>query len=1036
MYLNCHTYYSLRYGTFSEIDLLQLAKENDASTIALTDINNTSACMNFVQQAKKQGIKPVVGVDFRNGNNQQFIAIAKCNTGFENINKYLSYFLENKKAIPDQPTFLESVFIIYPFEKVLELNLKEFKDNEFIGISVAEINKLRFSYVRQFENKLVIQQQVTVRNKKDFNAHRLLRAIDNNMLLSKLPTTEQCLITDVMHPTTVLQQHFNEFPTIITNTKKLLQECTISFGFDDKRENQNQQLYGNSFEEDCDTLLYLCNTKIHKRYKNVTQVVKDRLDKELKVIIELKFVSFFLINYDMISFAKRNNFFHVGRGSGANSIVAYIMGITDVDPIELDLYFERFINPFRASPPDFDIDFSWKDRNTVTQYIFDRFDNVALLATYNTFKYRAVVRELGKVFGLPKEEIDKLSKGVKHQKRIAKDTFTPKKSLKLQGSNDSATSLQRNSNRIASALQQKSNEKTTNLQQQEIDSIAQLVLKYGKLIEGFPNYVSVHSAGILILDKPIHYFSATSMPPKGFPTVQFDMNIADDVGIFKFDILGQRGLAKIKDALEIIKENNPNHSPFDITDVESFKKDKKINNLLKTGGAIGAYYVESPAMRGLMQKLQTQDYLGLVAASSIIRPGVSGSGMKDEYIKRHRFPERRKEAHPILLDIMPETYGVMVYQEDVMKVANKFADLTLGEADVLRRGMSGKYRSLSEFKAVEDKFINNCRKKGYEDELIFEVWNQIKSFAGYAFAKGHSASYAVESYQSLFLKCYYPIEFMTAVLNNGGGFYSTEHYIHEAKMCGAILELPCINQSDHANSVKGKTIYLGFGYLKNLEQLTVQRILTERQLHGVYTSLDNFLDRIAISIEQITTLIRIDAFRFTKNTKSQLLWESIFRLNATKSKHELQQKKLFQLQHKKYTIPKIETHWLENVYDEMELLGFTIHDYFSLTTEKLCKHAKAKEMDQYEHKNVLLYGKLVTTRFNKTSQGKLMRLSTFIDQDGFYFDAVHFTDVVHLYPVNGMGIYACYGKITNRFGFCSMNVLKSKKLGIFGDPRS
>ena len=698
----------------------------------------------------------------------------------------------------------------------------------------------------------------------------------------------------------------------------------------------------------------------------------------------MKFVSFFLINYDIINYAKKNNFFHVGRGSGANSIVAYIIGITDVDPIELDLYFERFINPFRASPPDFDIDFSWKDRNTVTQYIFDRFDNVALLATYNTFKYRAVVRELGKVFGLPKEEIDKLSKRVAGHK---------------------------------------------------LDDISKLVLKYGKLIEGFPNYVSVHSAGVLILDKPIHYYSATSLPPKGFATVQFDMNIADDVGVFKFDILGQRGLAKIKDALAIIKENHPNAPEIDITDIERFKKDKRINNLLKTGGAIGAYYVESPAMRGLMQKLQTQDYLGLVAASSIIRPGVSGSGMKEEFIKRHRFPEKRKEAHPILLEIMPETYGVMVYQEDVMKVANKFADLTLGEADVLRRGMSGKYRSVEEFKAVEDKFVSNCRKKGHKDALIFEVWSQIKSFAGYAFAKGHSASYAVESYQSLFLKCYYPIEFMTAVLNNGGGFYSAEHYIHEAKMCGALIELPCINHSDHANKVKGKTIYLGFGYLKNVEQLTIQRILTERQLFGDFLSLDNFMDRIAISIEQLTTLIRINAFRAMKVPKTALLWKATFKLNATKTKQVQEQVKLFHSQHQNFEIPPLNNHWLENVYDEIELLGFSIHNYFSLVTDTFCPHIKAKEMQQFTNQNVLLYGQLVTTRFNKTSQGKLMRLSTFIDIDGNYFDAVHFTDVVSLYPINGMGIYACYGKISNRFDFCSMNILKSKKMGIAGDPR-
>ena len=984
MYLNCHSYYSLRYGTFSEVALLQLAVENNINCIALTDINNTSACMNFVQQAKKQNIKPIIGVDFRNGNTQQFIAIAKNNKGFENINRYLSSFLESKTAIPEKPKSLKEVFIVYPFEKVLELNLTSFAENEFIGISIAEINKLRFSYLKKHEDKLVIQQQVTIRNKKDFNAHRLLRAIDNNTLLSKLPTTEECLETDVMRSTEVLKECFKEFPFVIANTKRLLQQCNINFGFDAARKNQNLQVYCHNFDEDCKMLLQLCNDKLHKRYPMPTDKVHARLQKELKVIIELKFVSFFLINYDIINYAKKNNFFHVGRGSGANSIVAYIIGITDVDPIELDLYFERFINPFRASPPDFDIDFSWKDRNTVTQYIFNRFDNVALLATYNTFKYRAVIRELGKVFGLPKEEIDKLSKRVAGNK---------------------------------------------------LDEMSKLVLKYGKLIEGFPNYVSVHSAGVLILDKPIHYYSATSLPPKGFATVQFDMNIADDVGVFKFDILGQRGLAKIKDALAIIKENHPNAPEIDITDIERFKKDKRINNLLKTGGAIGAYYVESPAMRGLMQKLQTQDYLGLVAASSIIRPGVSGSGMKEEFIKRHRFPEKRKEAHPILLEIMPETYGVMVYQEDVMKVANKFADLTLGEADVLRRGMSGKYRSVEEFKAVEDKFVSNCRKKGHKDALIFEVWSQIKSFAGYAFAKGHSASYAVESYQSLFLKCYYPIEFMTAVLNNGGGFYSAEHYIHEAKMCGALIELPCINHSDHANKVKGKTIYLGFGYLKNIEQLTIQRILTERQLFGDFLSLDNFMDRIAISIEQVTTLIRINAFRAMKVPKTALLWKATFKLNATKTKQVQEQVKLFHSQHQNFEIPPLNNHWLENVYDEIELLGFSIHNYFSLVTDTFCPHIKAKEMPQFTNQNVLLYGQLVTTRFNKTSQGKLMRLSTFIDIDGNYFDAVHFTDVVSLYPINGMGIYACYGKITNRFDFCSMNVLKSKKMSIASDPR-
>ncbi|TXE10766.1 DNA polymerase III subunit alpha [Gelidibacter salicanalis] len=984
MYLNCHSYYSLRYGTFSEIELLELAKKNDVQTLALTDINNTSACLNFIRKAKDFNIKPVIGIDFRTGAQQLYVGLANNNEGFKELNQFLSQHSENKIELPGRAPHFDHCVIIYPFERVLQLEKSHFYDHEFIGVSIEELRKLRFSKLKNLEDKLVVLQTVTIRDKKDFNAHRLLRAIDKNTLLSKLEKSEECKLTDKMCSLKEINEAFADFPHIIENTNRILSSCHIEFGFGEQRISQNLKLYTDSAENDYQLLEKLCQDNLYKRYSNPDEKVLARLKTELDTIKSLDFVAFFLINYDIVSYANSKGYFHVGRGSGANSIVAYIIGITDVDPIELDLYFERFINPFRASPPDFDIDFSWKDRDDVTAYIFRRFPHTALMATYNTFKYRAVVRELGKVFGLPKEEIDKLSKG----------------------------------NYVVSQL----------------DEIAQLVLRYGKLIEGFPNHLSVHSAGVLILDQSVHYYSATDMPPKGFPTVQFDMIIAEDVGVFKFDILGQRGLAKIKDALDIIAENRPEVPPIDITNVEAFKNDKNINNLLKSGGAIGAYYVESPAMRGLMQQLQTQDYIGLVAASSIIRPGVSGSGMKEEFIKRHRYPELRKNAHPVLLEIMPETYGVMVYQEDVLKVANQFADLSLGEADILRRGMSGKFRSRKEFTAVEEKFIANCRKKGYQDDLIFEVWNQIKSFAGYAFAKGHSASYAVESYQSLYLKCYYPLEFMTAVLNNGGGFYSVEHYLHEAQKQGATICAPCINNSDHPNRLIGTSIYLGFGYLKNLETFTVQRMLTERQLNGTYSSLDDFIDRVTISIEQLTILIRIDAFRFTQQSKTELLWQAIFKLNADGAKS--QQSKLFKIQHKEFTLPKLNSNWIENAYDEMELLGFPLCNYFNLVNGDMANGILASQMKDHINKEVLIYGSLVTTRFNYTSQGKLMRLSTFIDHQGNYFDAVHFTDVVEKYPVNGLGVYACYGRITDRFDFYSMSVVWSRKAAILPDPRN
>ena len=983
MYLNCHTYYSMRFGTFSENELLELAVKNNVKCLALTDINNTSACLNFIRRAKHFGIRPLVGIDFRDGANQLYVGIAKNNLGFMELNNFLSNYSHNKKPLPEIAPRFKNAYIIYPFEQVMKLEKVYFQEDEFIGVNIEDLKKLPFTNFKEQAGRLVVQQQVTIRNKKDFNAHRLLRAIDKNTLLSKLDTSEQCHINDKMLPLEELLEVFKLYPNIVENTERLISNCSIDFSFDGDRISQNQKVFLDSPEEDFKLLEKLCKEGLPKRYSNPNDKVLERIERELKTIRELGFVSYFLINHDIVQYSKNNGYVHVGRGSGANSIVAYIIGITDVDPIELDLYFERFINPYRTSPPDFDIDFSWKERDDVTRYIFERYQNVALLATYNTFQYRAVVRELGKVFGIPKEEIDKISVG-KYNKV-------------------------------------------------ELDELGKLVVSYGKLIHGFPNYISVHSCGVLILDKPIHYYSATDLPPKGFPTVQFDMVIAEDVGIFKFDILGQRGLAKIKDTLDIIKYNRPELPPIDITDVEKFKKDSKVNALLKEGKATGAYYVESPAMRGLMQKLQTQDYLGLVAASSIIRPGVSSSGMKQEFIKRQRNPERRKQANPILLEIMPETYGIMVYQEDVLKVANKFADLNLGEADVLRRGMSGKYRSRAEFLAVEKKFISNCRKKGYDDKLTFEVWNQIKSFAGYAFAKGHSASYAVESYQSLFLKCYYPLEFMVAVLNNGGGFYSTEHYIHETRMCGGKVHAPCINKSDHPNRIMGRDIFLGFGYLKNLEHYTIKRLLTERQLNGEYKSLDDFIDRVHISIEQLTILVRIGAFRFTKIPKTQLLWDAIFKLN--KNGNRTVQKQLFRIQHKSYKLPEFNYGSIEESYDQMELLGFPLCNYFDLVNENLKPHILAMDMKGHVNRKVLLYGKLVNTRFHKGANGKLMRFCTFVDIKGSYFDTVHFHDTVDRYPIHGIGVYECMGKVIEEFGFYSIEVIATRKLALKPDPR-
>ena len=979
MFINTHSYYSLRFGTIKPEELLLLAQQRSLTALALTDINNTSACLDFVRLASKYNIKPVLGVDFRNGVQQQFVLLAKNNEGFMQINRYLSYFLHSEENIPERAKILANTFVIYPYATFKGDQLSE---NEFLGVKIEDLNRLKFSPWRNRLEKLVVLQTVTFINKKGFNTHRLLRAIDNNTLLSKLPLSEQGNERDLFLSSEALEIAFQEVPELLENTQDLLEKCNIDFDFSKEVPN-NQHSYTNNEALDFRLLKKLAYGGVTYRYGVADDNVVSRIKMELDIIQQKGFVSYFLINWKILKYARSKIYFYIGRGSGANSVIAYLLRITDVDPIELDLYFERFINLYRKNPPDFDIDFSWKDRDDITEFIFRSFKNTALITVYNTFKHKASVRELGKVFGLPKSEIDMLSSGHYHYPSL--------------------------------------------------DKLSQLVIRYSKYIQGFPNYLGIHAGGIIISEEPIHYYTATFMPPKGFPTTQFDMIVAEDIGLYKFDILSQRGLGKIKDAVNIVRYNHPELPPIDIHDIKRFKQDERIKDLLRNAKAIGCFYVESPAMRMLLRKLQVDDYLGLVAASSVIRPGVAKSGMMRAYILRYRFPEKRKEAHPVMLDIMPETYGVMVYQEDVIKVAHYFGGLSLGEADMLRRGMSGKFRSREEFQKVKDLFFENCRKNGKPEALTKEVWRQTESFAGYAFAKGHSASYAVESYQSLFLKAYFPLEYMVATLNNGGGFYRPELYVHEARMHGASILPPCVNNSYAQTVIEGTNIYLGLGFLHSLEAKVIKKITSERKRNGSFVSLDSFIERISISMEQIAILIKINALRFTKRNKRELLWEAYMKINKITFKEQVYT--LFKTEKVTYQTPKLPNTQLEDAFDEMELLGFPLCDPFEILLTPSTHKMRVKHLSGFIGKHITIEGYLVTTKHAVTSNGKRMYFGTFLDRDGYFIDTIHFPPVAEKHKFRGKGIYSITGKLVEEFDCTSIEVTKMERLSIVEDPR-
>jgi DNA polymerase-3 subunit alpha len=1012
MPLCTHSCFSFKYGILTPEELLQMAAARGIRSLALTDINNTSGIADFFRLAPRYGVKPVAGVEitsllnpplkgeslpthdasiitnikreksplsFGEGTGVRYICLARNQEGFHELNQFLSHHLKSGEPFPDTAPAFHHAFVIYPFTH----SVRHLRENEFIGIKPSELFHLNFSAWKHHPEKLVALTPVTFRHKTDFNTHRLLRAIHHNTLLSKLPPSAQAQPDEVMYSYEDLKHIYREYPQLLSNAEKILEQCDIDFEFG---KNKNKKYFLGSTKQDHHRLMSLCYEGLYYRYPNPDDAIIERFEKEIRMIGELGFSSYFLINHDIVRYAQSKNYFYVGRGSGANSMVAYLLRITDVDPVDLDLYFERFINPQRTSPPDFDIDFSWNERDDVIDYIFHRStygkEHVALLATYSTFQQDAAIRELGKVFGLPKAEID--------------------------------------------SFFENGNEKK--------DAISRLVLQYAKRIIDLPSHLSIHAGGILISEKPMTYYTALDHPPKGFPLTQFSMLEAEDLGLYKFDILSQRGLGKIKDAVEIIQRNQ--NIKVDIHDVKRFKEDENVSRNLQEANLMGCFYVESPAMRMLLKKLRAKTYLDLVAASSIIRPGVAQSGMMREYILRFHDESRRTYIHPLMKELMSETYGVMVYQEDVIKVAHYFAGLTLTEADMLRRGMSGKYRGRAEFEKVKDTFFNNCREKGYPDEITREVWRQIESFAGYAFSKGHSASYAVESYQCMFLKTYYPLEYLVACINNGGGFYSTEFYVHEARMCGGNIQAPDVNMSLYETTIYGKDIYFGFHLVHELEIKTAEHILKARAADGPFTSLADFMRRVEISLEQLRLLIRVNALRFTGRTKQQLLWDIHEILGHEKKTRT--EKLLFEAEHKQFALPTLHYHKIDDAWDEMELLGFALCPPFEMIATPLprrtCPDSSggaggeaihityAEEMRNHLGKIVSIIGYFVTRKPTRTRHGVPMAFGTFLDPAGQWIDTTHFPNVVKQYPFRGRGCYRITGKVVEEFAFYSLDV--------------
>lgn len=975
MYLNCHSYHSLRYGTIPLEDLVKQAAVCGVRAMALTDINTVTGIYDFIRACGEAGISPLVGMEFRDNNEKRFIGIARNAKGLAEMNRFRTMHNFDGTPLPLSAPAFENTYVIYP----MELAPEALRENEYIGIRPEQLSLLYHERWKEKISRMVVLQPVSFRTKKEYNLHRILRAIDTNIILSKLSEDDCCSSSDTMIPMADLLDRYRGYPTIIENTERLSAGCHFEYDF---KTPKNKKYYTNDRFGDIKLLTRLAHQGLQKKYGPNNRAARERVEKELKVIDELQFSGYFLITWDIIRYSNSMGFLHIGRGSGANSIIAYCLGITDICPLELDLYFERFLNLNRKSPPDFDIDWSWRERDTILEYIFDRYgrEYVAFCGTNVEFKYRSIFREVGKVFGLPKEELDALAKNP--------------------------------------------------MDQHNRNSVVAKVQEYGMMLEKYPNQRSMHSCGIIISEEPITNYTALEMPPKGFPIVQFDMHVAEDIGFEKFDILSQRGIGHIDDTVKLVERNRG--IKVDIRDTSISKNERTANEYLAIGKTIGCFYIESPAMRGLLRRLKCDNYKTLVAASSIIRPGVAQSGMMKEYIFRHNHPDRFEYFHDVFREQLGETYGIMVYQEDVIKIALHYGGLPAADGDILRRAMSGKGRSKAALQKVRDNYFACCEKQGHPLQLSEEIYRQIESFAGYSFCKAHSASYAVESYQSLYLKVHYPIEFMVAVINNQGGFYRTEVYIHEARMSGAVIHTPCVNKSDFQTTLYGSDIYLGFMHLKGLETDLVDGIIEERK-KGPYRSLEDFVSRVHIGIESVQTLIFIGAFDFTGKTKNQLLVAA--RLMLVNFRPEDRNPLLLQEPAKEYKLPELARSQFEDAFDEIELLGFPVSfSPFDLLQTPFRGDIMARQLLGCHKKTVRMLAYLISRKHVPTKKGD-MYFGTWIDAEGEFFDTAHFSDSLKQYPFQGGGCYLLLGTVEVDYHFPTITIKKMAKMPFIPDPR-
>jgi len=710
---------------------------------------------------------------------------------------------------------------------------------------------------------------------QDQPVHHVLRAIGQNATLQTAQGV--CPREHYLSAPVELGGYYYDCPQALDTARELAQGCEVDFELGKWVFPDYPLSRGESPQR---ALRDLCQRGLVWRYgrggdspAGYDQRHLSRLDYELDVIDKLGYTSYFLAVYDIVRAAGRRGIPCLGRGSAANSIVSYLLGLTPVDPIALNMYFERFLNPARQSPPDIDIDFSSKRRDEILKFVYERWgrERVAMISTHVTFRARGAFREVGKVFGLSDKEISIIARRIPHTS--AEGLTTIKQDFaELRG---------------------------VDLRAEPYCHIIPLASQLG----GCPRHLGIHCGGVVIAPERLTDYTALQRAAKGFVVTQYEMFSVEDVGLIKIDLLGNCGLDALEDTLRSLAARGIRPPTQRL---ETAVQDPDTVELVREGRTMGCFYIESPGMRQLLKRLRTQTFLELTAASSVIRPGVAESGMMQEYIRRVRGQEHKLPSHPLMLKLLPETRGVMIYQEDVIRVGHELAGLSPAEADLLRRAMSGKLRSAERMNEVRERFVAGCEKNGIDTASALTIWRQIASFSGYSFCKAHSAAFASLSWKVAYLKAHHPADFMAAVLSHSGGFYGSRAYLSEAERLGLGILPPDVNYSDleykaeysvgrdsvpvpmtarlaHQQDGSGPdghgdpshepdAVRVGLQVIKGVGTAALERIVTARTQAGPYSSLPEFIRRARPGRGELEILIQCGALDSLKMSRPQLQW--------------------------------------------------------------------------------------------------------------------------------------------------------------------